>query len=771
MPWSIYQPMIDIYLIIVLILAALAVSDLIVGVSNDAVNFLNSAIGSKAVKFKIAMAIAAIGILIGTTFSGGMMEVARKSIFNPSQFCFNEIIIIFLAVMLTDVILLDFFNTFGLPTSTTVSLVFELLGASVAISLIKISHSAESLQDIGKYINSGRTLLIITGILLSVIIAFTVASFIQFITRIIFSFDYKRTIRYFGAVFGGLALTVIVYFILIEGAKGISFITEEQLLWINRNTSLIMGYTFLCGTILLQILILLFNFNVFRFIVLLGTGTLALAFAGNDLVNFIGVPLAGYESYKLYAANGGGDPTTFLMGGLHAKIQSPTIFLVIAGIIMIITLYLSRKARSVIKTSVNLSHQEDTVEIFESSVLARSLVRIAINMGTFFEKVLPHKVTVFIKKRLSPEAFRKATADNPVSFDLIRASVNLVVSSILIAFGTSQKLPLSTTYVTFMVAMGTSLADGAWNRETAVYRVNGMITVIAGWFFTALIAFLIALTIAFILYYGKMLALAILIILALFLIYHTHVLHHRRMEKQNKSEKFITDNTRIDGQSILQQCINTVIGTLDKITDIYGSIIKGLVDEKRKKLKNAWQDAKKLNEEIIQLQENVYYTIKKLQVEESMDSGHFYVRILEHLRDLTESITYISKPVFKHVDNNHAPLKSHQTQNINEFTRKFLSLIQQIKKALTENVDEHQKIKDTGEQLLDLLVKYKKEHLKVIKAGQTSTRISLLYMDLLTESRNITLELISLYEDSKAFMEYALKQTNNNNTRSIFIPR
>lgn len=763
--------MIDIYLIIIFILAFLAVSDLIVGVSNDAVNFLNSALGSKAVKFKIALAVASVGILIGTTFSGGMMEVARKSIFNPSQFYFNEIIIIFLSVMLTDVLLLDFFNTFGLPTSTTVSLVFELLGASVGISLIKISHSAETIQDIGKYINSGRTLIIITGILLSVIIAFTVASFIQFVTRLIFSFDYKKTIRYFGAFFGGLALTSIVYFTIIEGAKGVSFLTQEHLLWINNNTFYILLYTFIIGTLFFQLLVLLFNFNIFRFIVIIGTGTLALAFAGNDLVNFIGVPIAGYESYKLFSKAAGSDPTAFLMNGLQEKIQTPTHFLVLAGIIMIITLYFSKKARSVVRTSLNLSHQEDTAEIFESSVLARSIVRVFLSFGNFVKSILPTKILLFVGKRMNPDAFKKAGKDNPVSFDLVRASVNLVVASILIAFGTSQKLPLSTTYVTFMVAMGTSLADGAWNRETAVYRVNGMITVIAGWFFTALVAFIISLTMAVILFYGKLIALAILIALALFLVYHTHIIHHRRTEKQSTSEKAMTDNALLDQEGILVQCINTVANTLDKLSGIYQSMIKGLIDEKRKKLRNAWHEAKQLNEEIIQLQENVYYTIKKLQVEESLESGHYYVRILEHLRDLTESMAYISKPVFKHVDNNHAPLKSFQAQNINEFTKKFLSLIQLIRLSLSDKNEDAQKIKPTAEQLLDLLTKFKKEHLKMIKSGQTSTRISLLYMDLLTESRNILVELNGLYDDTKAFIEYSLKQIQNNKTRTIFIPR
>jgi len=749
--------MLDIYLIIVLILALLAVSGLIVGVSNDAVNFLISAVGSRAVAFKVAMAVASIGIIIGTTFSGSMMEVARKGIFNPSQFTFSEVMLIFLAVMFANILLLDFFNTFGLPTSTTVSLVFALLGAAVSIAVLKISRSPEMPQDVGNYINSGRTLLIIAGILLSVIVAFTAALIIQFMVRLIFSFDYKKGQRYFGSVFGGVAITSIVYFILIEGAKGITFFSEENIAWIQNNSGKVMLFTFTGGTVLLQLLTWLFKLNVFKFIIVLGTAALALAFAGNDLVNFIGVPIAGFESYKMFNAAGATDPGGFFMSGLQEQVKTPTLIMIVSGLVMVITLYVSKKAKGVIQTSVQLSSQEETAERFESSVLARSLVRTALSTGAFFNRIFPRFVLNFISKRLDPEVFIRTATDKTVSFDLVRASVNLVVASIVIAVGTSQKLPLSTTYVTFMVAMGTSLVDGAWNRETAVYRVNGMITVIGGWFVTALIAFICAFIVAVLLYFGGMIALVLLIALSLFMIYRTHIIHTRRTEEINRSEKIIKDTSQIDRAGIFAQCNNSVADACARVADIYERIMDGWIGEKRKKLKNACQDTRKFKEEMHEKQENIYYTIKKLQVEESVEGGHHYVQVVEQLRDISEFLNYICQPVFKHVDNNHTPLKSYQVNNIKEFTGGFLSFLDQIKKAVAGNESDHAKMIATSHHLLDLLVKLKKENLKMIKSGQTSTRISMLYMDVLAESRNLVIGSRILYEDAMAFKEYSAK--------------
>lgn len=437
---------------------------------------------------------------------------------------------------------------------------------------------------------------------------------------------------------------------------------------------------------------------------------------------------------------------------------------------MVITLYRSKKARGVVKTSLRLSNQEETVERFESSVIARSLVRTALSIGNFFEKVLPDRVLQFISKRLDPEYFTKIETDKSVSFDLVRASVNLVVASILIAFGTSQKLPLSTTYVTFMVAMGTSLADGAWTRETAVYRVNGVITVIAGWFFTALIAFICSFIVAVIMFFGGMIAVAVLIALAVILVYRTHVIHSRRTEKIKKSEAILSDTTKIDESGILLKCNNTISNTLSDVAAIYETCMKGWIDEKRKKLRTALQDSKKNADEIRSLQENLFYTIRRLQVEESVESSHYYVQVIEHLRDVAESLHSICKPVYKHVDNNHAPLKTQQINNIKEFTGKFGSLLNQIIELITGKKTDHEQIDKLIQQLLDFLVKLKKEHLKTIKSGRTNTKIGILFMDVITENRYLVMEVRDLYKDAMAFAEFSTKHKAEGITSNRFLP-
>jgi phosphate/sulfate permease len=459
------------FLLIVIILIVLAVSDLVVGVSNDAVNFLNSAIGSKTAPFIIIMIVAAAGIVFGATFSSGMMEVARKGIFHPDQFFFGEIMIIFLAVMMTDIILLDFFNTFALPTSTTVSIVFELLGAAVAVSLIKIKASGSNMADMGQYINTSSALLMITAILLSVVIAFTFGLLIQYLARVLFSFNFEKNIKYFGALWGGIAISAITFFILIKGAKGSSFMTDRTVAWIRDHSLLILGLSFLGWTVLLQLLQLIFRLNILKFIVLVGTFALAMAFAGNDLVNFIGVPLAGLESFREFHASGMTDPSGFAMTALVEQVKTPTVFLLIAGTIMVVALWTSKKAQSVAATTIDLSRQDEGYERFESFAMARGIVRASIGFSNFVNTITPKHLRNFLKNRFKRDQFRDMKKEKGLSFDLVRASVNLVVASALISLGTSLKLPLSTTYVTFMVAMGTSLADGAWGRESAVFRV------------------------------------------------------------------------------------------------------------------------------------------------------------------------------------------------------------------------------------------------------------------------------------------------------------
>ncbi|MGC9341157.1 MAG: inorganic phosphate transporter, partial [Bacteroidales bacterium] len=551
------------YLIIVVVLFALAISDLVVGVSNDAVNFLNSAIGSKAAPFKIIMAVAALGILIGATFSNGMMEVARKGIFHPDMFYFNEIMIIFLAVMFTDILLLDLFNTFGLPTSTTVSIVFELLGSAVAVAVIKISRAAESISQLALYINSDRALGIISGIFLSVIVAFTAGAIIQYFIRILFSFNVSRTIRYWGSFWGGVAVSAIVYFLLVKGAKGATFMSDNTVDWILNNNFKIIVFGFIGGALIFQFLLMFTKVNVLKIVVLFGTFALAMAFAGNDLVNFIGVPLAGFESFKAYSAAGNADAHSFAMDILKQPVRTPVMFLLIAGLIMALTLRYSKKARSVTATTIDLSNQNESTERFESSAFARVLVRWSVDFSIFMRKIIPERVQDAIDRRFDQSFMRNKEKKQQeiLAFDLVRASVNLVVASILISIGTSLKLPLSTTYVTFMVTMGSSLSDRAWGRESAVYRITGVLTVVGGWFLTAISAFTAAFIVAMLLSVGGLVAVIAMSGLVVFIIIKTHVLHKKREEKSD-SERYFRKEETVSTDNVIESCSATVTSVI-----------------------------------------------------------------------------------------------------------------------------------------------------------------------------------------------------------------
>ncbi|MFO7574526.1 MAG: inorganic phosphate transporter [Bacteroidales bacterium] len=463
----------NVYIFVLIALALLAISDLAIGVANDAVNFLNSAFGSKVAPVKVILLIASIGVIIGATFSSGMMEVARKGIFNPSAFSFSHIMIIFVAVMITDILLLDLFNTLGLPTSTTVSIIFELLGASVGVAIIIVSADPEK-SGIAGYINSSGALTIIAGILISIVVAFTIGLVIQSITRVIFSFNYESNFRYLGSIWGGIAITAITYFIVIKGAKGSALMGPETVEWIMNNTGKLMLFSLAGWTLMLQILYSLFRVNILKIIVLIGTFSLAMAFAGNDLVNFIGVPLAGYEAFKLWVASGEA-PEIFSMTGLAGAVKTPVVFLLLSGLIMVLALWFSKKARSVTQTEINLSRQDEGFERFESTQLSRVLVRQGIGIGRFFNFILPGRLIAWIDSRFDITESARQHKETGAKFDLLRASVNLAVASALIAIGTSYKLPLSTTYVTFMVAMATALADRSWGRESAVYRISGVV--------------------------------------------------------------------------------------------------------------------------------------------------------------------------------------------------------------------------------------------------------------------------------------------------------
>lgn len=740
----------NIYLILVVVLFVLAISDLVVGVSNDAVNFLNSAIGAKAAPFKIIMAVAALGVFIGATFSSGMMEVARKSMFNPEHFYFQEIMIIFLAVMITDVVLLDLFNTFGMPTSTTVSIVFELLGAAVGVAIIKVMNDPS--VSMSQYINSAKALAIISGILISVVVSFTTGAIVQYLTRAVFSFRYQKRIKYLGSLWGGIAITAITYFILVKGANGASFMTAETKSWINSNSKLIIVYSLLGWTALLQIFHWLFNLNILKLTVLVGTFALAMAFAGNDLVNFIGVPLAGFDAYKAYMATPGATPANFLMGSLANPVKTETYILLIAGLVMVITLWTSKKAHRVVKTSVDLSRQGEGDERFGSSFFARSLVRGSIALSNSVASAVPAPVKNYLNKQFEmPDEPVSKKADAP-AFDMLRASVNLVVASILIASATSLKLPLSTTYVTFMVAMGTSLSDRAWGRDSAVYRITGVLSVIGGWFFTAFSAFTIALLAALAISFGGFWAIGALLALAIFLLVRTH-LFAKKSDSQTKASELEIEETEgeLASDRILEQCKGSVADVLQQVSGLYLKTLISFESEDRKQLKEATKEVEALNQQTKKMKTNIYRTVRKLQ-EESIDSGLYYVQVLDYLRETAHCLNYVTKPCWEHLDNNHKTFSDEQFYDINNLQVKVKGILQKsVNMIELDKYEQLPKLLEEQAKILEHLRLLRKTQLKRIKKEKSGTRISMLYLGILHETQNMMLHLVNLLKAQRDF--------------------
>lgn len=747
----------NIYLILVIVLFALAISDLIVGVSNDAVNFLNSAIGSKAAPYKYIMIVAALGILFGATFSSGMMEVARKGIFNPQYFIFSEIMIIFLAVMITDVILLDVFNTFGMPTSTTVSIVFEILGASVAVAILKLSHNPD--MGISDYINTAKALAIISGILLSVVISFSVGAVVQYLTRLIFSFDYAKKLNYFGAVWGGIAITAITYFILVKGAKGASFMDPATKDWIKHNGITIIAYSMIGWTILLQVLKIIFNVNILKIIVLTGTFALAMAFAGNDLVNFIGVPLAGFESFKIFMSSG--DVNTS-MEALAGKVSTPTYMLIIAGLVMVITLWTSKKARNVVKTELNLSRQQEGDERFGSSYFARSLVRGSIVISNSLKHIIPTSLNRAMDKQFDSSNYeerRKEMGKDAPAFDMLRASVNLTVASILISIATNMKLPLSTTYVTFMVAMGSSLADRAWGRESAVYRITGVLSVIGGWFFTALSAFTVAFVIALLISVLGLWFVAVLIGIAIYVMFRTHVMHKKNAEAESEIDAFHIEE--VDGEiiadKVLEKCKYSVTGILKKVSQLFIQTIHDFEAEDRKGLRDINKEVKALNKQAKKLKNNVYPTVKSLQ-ERSIDSSLYYVQVVDYLRETAHCLSFITDPCFTHLDNNHKVFSPEQFEELNELKEVVQDFMAKSIKIINKaSYSELVSLLDEQQSLLEAIRNYRKKQLKRIKNEKAGTKVSLLYLNILHETQNLLLNLVNMVKAQRDFEDYQTK--------------
>ncbi len=752
----------NIILISLIILASLAVFDLVVGVSNDAVNFLNSSIGSKVAPMYVILIVASLGILAGVTFSSGMMEVARKGIFHPQNFKALDLMMIFLAVMITDILLLDMFNTFGLPTSTTVSIVFELLGAAVAVSIIKIMNSGESLTTLSEYINSSKALGIISGILLSVVVAFFFGAVIQYVTRLIFTFDYQKRMKRYGGLWGGVSLSMITYFILLKGASGASFISPETVQWMQSHTTLILIGSFLIFTILFQMLLLFTRINILKPIVLIGTFALAMAFAANDLVNFIGVFMAGMNVFQV--AKAAADPLTASMAALQAKVPINTYLLLLAGVIMVFTMALSKKARTVTETTVNLSRQDEGIERFGSSPLSRVVVRMASTPIDLVKRLTPAPVGRWVGGRLMPPAFKqkRSSGEETPSFDLLRASVNLIVASALVSYATSYKLPLSTTYVTFMVAMGSSLADQAWGRESAVYRVTGVLAVIGGWFLTALAAFTVSMVFGYIIFHLKLLGAFVLLAFAVFMIWRNHHVHAKRKEEEDTLTAFSL-KTVTTPQAAITMSFEHAGEFLKEIGSNLANSFDGLFLENRTILKAAREKTRWIQMWANVIMANIFKTLYLLKKYDLNDTQK-YVSTIRSLQELAEGHRDLVIRAYQHVDNVHAGVTVAQREELEKIKTCVVGLLSDVSGMLLERkvIDYGSLLRqrDTLQQLVD---EFDKRQIERIQKRETKTRLSILFYGFLDGCLKIsdqTLALVSIFRDS--FMEEnGLKETSS----------
>ena len=741
----------NIYIYMLVALAFLAVADLVVGVSNDAVNFLNSAIGSKAVSFRTIMIVASLGVAVGAMSSSGMMEVARKGIFNPAEFMFDEIMIIFMAVMITDILLLDFFNTMGLPTSTTVSIVFELLGASVCVAIIKISaDNTQTLLDLGNYINNGKAIEIILGILLSVLVAFSVGAVIQFASRLLLSFKFESKPNYYGALFSGFAVAAIMYFILIKGIKNAAFMNADIKSFISSSPITIIAISFVIFTAISYLLIAQFKINIYKIIIVVGTFALAVAFAGNDLVNFIGVPMAALNSHEVWSQAYETTqvlPTEFSMVSLSKKVPTEPYLLLLAGLVMVLTLWFSSKAKAVVKTSLDLSRQDDVKERFEPNFLSRSIVRTSIALSDTFNKILPDSTKSYIDSQfIKPDILAEVKQEDMPAFDLVRAAVNLMVASVLISIATSMKLPLSTTYVTFMVAMGTSLADRAWGSESAVYRVAGVLNVIGGWFFTAFSAFIAAAIMAGILYYGKGYALTALLTLAVLLL-SKNFISHRKNAKVLKAEDTLKKAESSSTQGVIIESASNIANVIKRGNKIYSSGVNGLATHNLKMLKRNKKNIEKLSDEIDDLRDNVFYFIKNLE-EPSVSASSFYINILGYLQDMAQSLTYVSNVSFKHVNNNHKKLKFSQIKELKELETALESLFTKTVEAFNTNAfDKIGLLLSQKEDLFNLVTQKIDIQVARTRTEESSPKNTTLYFSVLLETKDLLTATVNLLKE------------------------
>ena len=738
----------NIYLLMLVALTILAVADIVVGVSNDAINFLNSAIGSKAISLKTIMIVASLGIFIGAVYSSGMMEVARKGIFVPAMFTFDEIMMIFMAVMITDILLLDFFNTLGLPTSTTVSIVFNLLGAAIVVSLIKISGTeGATIADLGNYINKEKALTIISGILLSVVIAFSVGAVVQWISRRIFSFHYEKKIKNFGAIFGGLALAAIMYFIFMKGLKGSPFYKDLKG-FLEGNEILVMVVSFLFFTLFSYAFQKITKKSILLVVIAVGTFGLALAFSGNDLVNFIGVPMAAFHSYEAWSVSGIA-ATEFTMEVLDKKMPAEPFLLFIAGGIMVATLWFSKKAKTVAETELSLSRQNDTHEKFQPNMLSRGIVRGSSWLSNSISGLLPKTTQEKINASFTKPDTKLLTKDQSIdapAFDMIRASVNLMVAGVLISIATSMKLPLSTTYVTFMVAMGTSLADRAWGRESAVYRVAGVLNVIGGWFFTAFGALVAAGTVVYLISWNKTVMIPILLLITVLLLVRNY-LSHKKKSNTTVDPKTLKKSESSTVQGIISESADNISSVVSRTNKIYTDVLKGLAKEDVKALKKSKKGVDKLDQEVEDLRDNIFYLIKNLD-ETSVRGSSFYITILAYLTDMTQSLDFISKKSYKHINNNHKKLKFNQIKDLQEIDDSLEGLLLEIEEVFNSRKFERiSYVLSRKEELITLISEKITTQIDRTRTEEESPKNTSLYFNILLETKDLVTSIMSLMDE------------------------
>ena len=734
-----------IFTVIIIILAILAVLDLIVGVSNDAVNFLNSALGAKVAPMKVILTVASVGILIGVITSNGMMEVARNGVMHPGMFTFSEIMILFVGVMLTDVLLLNTFNSLGLPTSTTVSLVSELLGSAVAVACFKImADENQTIANLGDYINSGQALVIITGILSSVLISFVVGALLMYFSRIIFTFRYAKALKRYGAVWCGVSIVGILYFAIFKGMKSSGLFSKEILDFINEHIFITLFIAWVISSLILWLLQKA-KVNILKITILAGTFALALAFAGNDLVNFIGVPIAGFDSYML-ALNSGNEQ--MLMSQLAEPAYVNVWILIGAGLVMIVTLFFSRSAMKVAATQLNLSSQHAEDERFGSSAASRSLVRMALAANNMYKNLLPKKLIDKINTRFEP-LLEEERGD--IAYDHIRAVVNLAAAAILICIGTSYKLPLSTTYVVFMVAMGSSLVDRAWGRDSAVYRITGVMVVISGWFLTAVIGFTASFLVCMFLMWGGWVSLIIVLILCGYALCHNLIFKSKKKDDEEVTAPILI-NEDAEAEDVLYSCTNTVCKTMEDVSSIYNHMLVALYTENRKVLKETVAQSEIMYKEANKRKYNMSSTLKLLQ-ERNVETGYFYVQVVDYLCEVSKALLHCTRPAYEHINNNHKSLSESQIMDLKVINDEVDNIFDKINKMLREKdfsgINDVMLMRDA---LFTTIADSVKNQIRRLKNQEMSTRASELYLNILNETKNMVLQSRNLLKSQAYFL-------------------